>query len=103
MVEYRRSIAYPDSAFRAEITGKVILRVLVDTLGNVVEHLVMKDPHPLLTAATVKALPVLRFSPGMLKGRKVSAWHTLPPISFQNISGWGYPSKDNKRQGLHSR
>lgn len=80
--EYKLQVGYPDSAKAHAITGRVTLKLLVDTLGLLVSHQVIRDPHPLLTQAAVNALPVLRFSPGVSQGKKVSTWVTLP-IDFR--------------------
>jgi len=58
-------IGYPPMAKEAEIEGKVIVRVQVDKEGKYVKHLVIKDPHPILTKAVTDKINMLSFTPGI--------------------------------------
>ena len=58
---------YPALARKAHVAGTVIVQVLIDEEGNVIEaHAV--DGHPLLQAACVAAARQARFSPTRLSG-----------------------------------
>jgi TonB family protein len=76
--EIKQQIGYPREAKEAEIDGKVVLRILIDEQGKYVKHIVLKDPHPLLTRAVEKEIPALRFSPGEGGGKLVKTWVTIP-------------------------
>ncbi|MCB9233854.1 MAG: M56 family metallopeptidase [Bacteroidia bacterium] len=72
------SNGYPEAAKKAEIEGKVILRVKVDQEGNYAEHEVLKDPHPFLTKHVESYVNQLKFSPGLKDGKAVTTWVTIP-------------------------
>lgn len=71
-------IGYPPIAKDAEITGKVIVRILVDEDGNYVRHIVLKDPHPILTKSVTDHLSILKFRPAISEGKPVKFWVTMP-------------------------
>lgn len=76
--ELKHIIGYPAMAREAEIEGKVIVRVLVDSKGDYVKHIVLKDPHPILTSAVTTKINQLKTTPGIQAGRPISVWVTLP-------------------------
>jgi protein TonB len=78
MDDIKKMIGYPPMAKEAEIEGKVVLRVQVDTHGDYVRHVVIKDPHPILTAEVVKQLKHLKFTPGIQSGKPIKVWVTIP-------------------------
>jgi protein TonB len=78
MDEIKKLIGYPPMAKEAEIQGKVVVRVLVDKTGHYVKHLVLKDPHPLLTKGVTDKLPELKFTPGRQNNQPVKVWVTIP-------------------------
>jgi len=103
MADFKRSIQYPEEARNAGIEGKVILKVLIDTFGKVSDNILLKSPHPLLTAEVIRQLPMLRFSPAIEKGKPIQFWVVVPvsfsfaasdtPISFEdkmNQLNWKY-------------
>jgi periplasmic protein TonB len=71
-------IGYPPMAKEAEIEGKVIVRVQVDKTGHYVKHLVIKDPHPILTKAVTDKINMLTFTPGVQAGKPIKVWVTIP-------------------------
>lgn len=78
MDELKKIIGYPPMAKEAEITGKVVVRVLVDKTGSYVKHVVLKDPHAILTKAVTDKLPQLKFTPGRQNNQPVKVWVTIP-------------------------
>ena len=74
----KRSIGYPSFAKENYVEGKVIVRVLVDKKGKYKKHIVLRDPHPLLTNAVVDKLPQLEFSKGIVAGKPSLIWVTIP-------------------------
>jgi protein TonB len=78
MDDLKKIIGYPPMAKEAEITGKVIVRVLVDKTGSYVKHVVLKDPHAILTKAVTDKLPQLKFTPGRQNNQPVKVWVTIP-------------------------
>ena len=61
---------YPELARAAHASGTVLVRVLIDEEGNVVEATALSG-HPLLQAASVAAAREARFSPTRLSGQPV--------------------------------
>ena len=78
MDELRKLIGYPPMAKEAEIEGKVILRVQVNKNGKYVKHIVIKDPHPILTKAVTDKIRNLSFTPGIQAGKPIKVWVTIP-------------------------
>ena len=78
MDNIKKAIGYPAMAKEAEIEGKVIVRVLVDKQGKYKKHVVLKDPHPILTKAVEKKLNMLQFTPGIQGGQPIKVWVTIP-------------------------
>lgn len=78
MDDIKKLIGYPPMAKEAEIEGKVVLRVQVDKTGSYLKHIVIKDPHPILTAEVVKHIRSLKFTPGIQSGKPIKVWVTIP-------------------------
>lgn len=78
MDELKQLIGYPPMALEAEIEGKVTLRVMVDKHGDYVKHVVLKDPHPILTKAVTDKIHHLKTTPGIQAGKPIKVWVTLP-------------------------
>ena len=76
--EIKMKIGYPAEAKELEISGKVIVRILVSESGIYLKHIIIKNPNPVLTSAVESKIPGLRFSPGMLDGKNVKSWLTVP-------------------------
>jgi hypothetical protein len=63
----------------AELTGRVVVRVLVDEKGQYVRHIVLKDPHPLITKMFEPIVPQIRWKPAILPdGKAIATWVTVP-------------------------
>jgi periplasmic protein TonB len=78
MQEVKTKIVYPAIAKEAALEGKVVVRVLVDERGNYAKHVVIKDPHALLTNEVVSKVNLLKFTPAVSKGKPVKMWVTIP-------------------------
>lgn len=76
--DLKRAIGYPAAALDSEIQGKVIVRMKINEQGMYMSHVVIKDPHPVLTHAVSAKLSMLRFTPGIQKGRPIKVWVTIP-------------------------
>lgn len=76
--ELSKLIGYPPLAKEAEIEGRVTLRVMVDKYGNYSKHIVLKDPHPILTKAVTDQIRHLKMTPGIQAGKPIKVWVTLP-------------------------
>jgi protein TonB len=71
---------YPDQLRAAGVTGRVVVRLVVDTTGRVepASVVVRESSHDLFTQAVRGVLPSLRFAPAELGGRKVRMLVDLP-------------------------
>ena len=78
MDEIKKLVGYPAMAKEAEIEGKVILRVQVNKSGQYSKHIVIKDPHPILTKAVTDKIKMLNFTPGIQAGKPIKVWVTIP-------------------------
>jgi protein TonB len=82
LAELRDLIQYPQMAMEMGIKGRVTVRVLVNTRGEYVRHVVKRSPHPWLTAAVEEHLPKLRFTPAIYNSQPVMVWVNVP-FNFQ--------------------
>lgn len=78
MQQVANAIGYPAEAKTYKIEGKVFVKVLVDTKGNVIEHQLIKDPHKLLSDAVLEHVNELKFTPAQDKGKPAKAWVMIP-------------------------
>ena len=69
--------AYPDSARRAQVEGKVFARVLVGRKGWV-EHIDRIEGPQVFQSAVVQAAKAWEFAPAVQNDRAVPVWVSLP-------------------------
>ena len=69
--------AYPDSARRAQVEGKVFVRVLVGREGRV-EHIDRIEGPPVFQRAVAQAAKAWEFAPAVQNDRAVPVWVSLP-------------------------
>lgn len=71
---------YPDSLRTANVEGQVLLQFVVDTSGrpDMSQFKVLKSSHELFTAAVHNALPMMKFNPAELNGRRVKQLVQMP-------------------------
>jgi TonB family protein len=72
--------AYPDSLFRENVAGQVLVEFVVDTSGVVDAESIssISSTHPQFTDAVRRALRDARFSPAKMSGRPVRQLVQLP-------------------------
>jgi len=68
---------YPDTAKSRKIEGMVVVKVLIDTLGNVEKTEIIKS-IPELDQAALDAAKQCKFSPAKQRNRLVKMWMTIP-------------------------
>ncbi len=73
-----KMMGFPLALRDAEIEGKVVLRILFDENGNYIRHIVLKDPHPLLTKVFTDVVAMLKVKPSEIDGRPIASWVTIP-------------------------
>jgi len=76
------NLKYPESARAEKKEGKVIVRFIVNTEGNVEAVSVRKGVNAALDAEAVRVISLLKgFKPAMQGGKAVNVWYSMP-ISF---------------------
>ena len=67
---------YPELAKKAGVEGKVVVKVLVDTNGEVEDAKMVKS-NPLLDEAALTAARQYKFTPAMQRDKKVKVWVSI--------------------------
>jgi periplasmic protein TonB len=78
-------VRYPPALLAQGIEGRVLLRLFVDSAGQVVPdstRIAESSGYPALDSAALVGAPELRFSPALLQGRPVPA-PFLQPVQFR--------------------
>jgi periplasmic protein TonB len=87
-------VRYPPALLAQGIEGRVLLRLFVDSAGNVLPdstRIAESSGYPALDSAALVASPELRFSPALHQGRPIAA-PFLQPVQFRSSrSGRGTP------------
>ncbi|MEM6344302.1 MAG: TonB family protein [Bacteroidota bacterium] len=76
--EVRQAIGYPEMAIQQNLQGNVVVRVLVDTTGDYLDHSVIASAHPVLGKAVEDRIAELKFSPAILKNKPIRFWVNIP-------------------------
>jgi periplasmic protein TonB len=79
-------VRYPPALLAQGIEGRVLLRLYVDTAGNVVPdstRIAESSGYPALDSAALVGSPELRFSPALHQGRPIAA-PFLQPVQFRS-------------------
>jgi TonB family protein len=79
-------VRYPPALLAQGIEGRVLLRLYVDSAGNVVPdstRLAESSGYPALDSAALVGSPELRFSPALHQGRPIAA-PFLQPVQFRS-------------------
>lgn len=78
-------VRYPPALLAQGIEGRVLLRLFVDSAGNVIPdstRVAESSGYPALDSAALVGAPELRFSPALLRGRPIAA-PFLQPVQFR--------------------
>lgn len=73
---------YPEVVRKVGITGQVVLELVVDTTGVVIETKIVKSLHEMLDESAVKAARKWRFKPGKQRGIPVRV-RVVQPLNFR--------------------
>jgi TonB family protein len=79
-------VRYPPALLSQGIEGRVVLRLFVDSVGNVIPdstRIAESSGYPALDSAALAGSPELRFSPALHQGRPVAA-PFLQPVHFRS-------------------
>jgi TonB family protein len=79
--ELIKAINYPKAALLAGISGKVIVRVLIDNTGKPVKSTVFYSDSEMLDREAVRAVMSITFTPAIQNGVSVPCWINIP-VSF---------------------
>ena len=71
--EINSAFVFPKRAKVAGIAGKIVFRVLVDTVGKIAAYQLLRSPHQWLTSAYLELLPKIKYNPPMQYGVRVYA------------------------------
>ena len=85
MSDIQKAIGYPQIARDAGIEGNVVVRVLVDELGNYKRHKIINQVHPILAKAVEKEINRLKFTPAIQGGKPIPFWVNIP-FNFKLIN-----------------
>ncbi|MCB9357835.1 MAG: energy transducer TonB [Calditrichaeota bacterium] len=75
-------LAYPESALRDTIEGRVVVAVKVDSSGSVTSCQVIRSLRADLDSVVVRAMPAVAFTPAIFEGNPV-ATTVMIPIEFK--------------------
>ena len=75
-----QSLKYPKEAEIKKLSGKTVIRFVVNEEGLVSDYSVEKSSHPILDKAALEAVKQIpqKWEPGKMKGKNVSVSFTLP-------------------------
>lgn len=77
----QRNLEYPEIARKAGIEGRVIVNVLVDVDGSIVETKILQSlGHSGCDEAAIKAIRAVKWKPAKQRDRPVKVWVGIPVI-----------------------
>ncbi len=71
---------YPSKARKKGLEGKVIVRALIDTLGNVEKVTVIKSTNKIFNEPAIKAVKQYKFTPAKKGKKKVKVYVRIPVV-----------------------
>jgi protein TonB len=80
--ELQNNIIYPANARKAKIQGRVLLRVLIDTNGDLQKVICEMTDSNLLTKAALDAVLKTKFTPAINDEKAVICWVSVP-VNFK--------------------
>lgn len=72
------NVVYPQSAKANKIEGKVFIKTVIDSKGNVISTAVEKSLNAECDKAAETAIKKTKFNPGMKNGKAVESEVTIP-------------------------
>lgn len=77
------NLKYPSHAKEQNIEGKVIVKFVVDSAGNIVNVTVPRSVHSSLDSESIRVVSMMpKWKPGKQNGKAVNVYYTIP-ISFK--------------------
>lgn len=77
LTEVRKKVSYPPKAIKDSVQGRVVIKCLVDTEGNVEKTGEITGPEVFYNEIKKAAL-YLKFSPGRVNNYPVKVWVSVP-------------------------
>jgi len=78
-----KNLKYPESAIKADIHGKVMLRFVITITGEVEKVEIIRSLQPDCDKEAIRIIKLLpKFIPGKQSGKPVSVWYNLP-VTFK--------------------
>ncbi|HTL82628.1 MAG TPA: energy transducer TonB [Bacteroidia bacterium] len=78
-----RNVRYPTSARRDGITGSVLLKLKIDTVGKIYDIIVIRSVRKDLDSAAIAGVKMLpNFQPALNRGRRDTSFYAIP-VKFQ--------------------
>ncbi|HPG39707.1 MAG TPA: M56 family metallopeptidase [bacterium] len=78
--ELMKNVGYPESALKAGIEGKVLVNVLFDEKGNIVETKIEKGLNEDCNQAAINAIKAVKWDPAIKDGKPIKVWLHIPII-----------------------
>lgn len=78
LAELQKKVVYPEMARRANIEGKVTIRVLVDKNGKPKKTIIQQSDSKMLDQAAVEAVMKSVFTPAIQNQQPITCWVSIP-------------------------
>ena len=74
------NVKYPEEAKKAGEEGKVLVKAVINTNGDVIKTAILKSATPALDEAALEAIKKTKFTPGIKDEKFVQAEVTIPVL-----------------------
>jgi len=89
---------YPDSAYKSNIEGAVLVDIIIDESGDVIEAVVGNArPEGIFEEVSLDAAKQCSFEPIEIDGKKVKVQYQIPYL-FRKSNYWLRRCKDSKKK-----
>ena len=79
----QKNVRYPEEAHKNGIQGRVIVSVVIDENGRVVDPVIMRSRYPALDEEALRIVGLMpQWKPGMQQGKAVKVEFTFP-VTFK--------------------
>jgi len=97
-----KNLKYPESAIKADIQGKVMLRFVITITGEVDKVEIIRSLQPDCDKEAIRVVKMLpKFIPGKYRGKPESRWYILP-VTFKLPNAKPLNPKVVQTEGLDS-
>ena len=78
LTEIQNKLVLPQDAIKMNLSGTIVVRMLIDEEGCYVKHFRPNTGHPIFIKAVEKYLPEFRFEPANQNGKLIKFWVNVP-------------------------